>query len=169
MKRLKILYATKIQKRALKEIVPWVLEHLCGKRLKNNIELTVKFKQMRKKERLEGTTTWEDDNHKPREFLIEIDKEMPLETIIITLCHELVHVKQMAKGEMKDLFRGPHDMLWRGTRLNTRKMKTPYWDWPWEIEAFGREEGLYIMWKEAKGLKPHDKFQKFLLSRGESV
>lgn len=169
MKTLNIINANKIQKRAIKEIAPWVLEHLVGKRIKNNIELTIKFKTPKYMENLEGATTWEDDNHKPREFLIELDKTMPLETLIVTVCHELVHIKQMAKGEMKDLFRGEYDIMWRGVKMNTKNNKMNYWDLPWEIEAFGRERGLYIMWKEANGLKYCDSFQKFLKSRGEKT
>lgn len=169
MRSFKINNATKEQKIAVKEIVPWVLNYLLGKKLTKNIELTIKFKKIRNKERVEGTSTWEDNNHKPREFTIEIDKEMSLESIIITLCHELVHIKQMATGEMKDLFRGKYDLLWRGSKISTKNMKIPYWDWPWEIEAFGREEGLYIMWKESKGLKPHETFRKYLKSHANNV
>lgn len=167
VKTLKIYNATKLQKRAIKEIAPWVLQHLVGKRLANNIELNIRFKKLKKKEAEEGNTTWEDNNHKPREFTIELDSELDIEEMIPTLCHELVHVKQLAKGEMKDLFKGPYNICWKGQKMNTRDSSINYWELPWEIESFGREDGLYIMWKESKQLQPYDTFQTFLDSSEE--
>ena len=163
--KLTIRNATATQKKAIEEIAPWVLQHLVGKKLAKNIELNIKMKKdYRKKEGLEGSTYWEDDNHNPREFTIEIDKSLKTEHFIQTLCHELVHVKQYATGEMKDIFKGPFNLLWRGERIDTKRLGMNYWDQPWEIEAFGREDGLYIMWKESKNLKIHETFGKYLKS-----
>lgn len=163
LKKLSIRNATKIQKAAIKNIAPWVVEHLVGKKLARNIEIRFQImKGLMELEKLEGMTSWEDDNHKPREFLIEIDKSLEIEDFILTMCHELVHVKQYATGEMKDLFKGPHNLVWRGNKINTLVNNIPYWEQPWEIEAFGREQGLYIMWKEANHLKDCESFEKCL-------
>jgi hypothetical protein len=54
-----------------------------------------------------------------------------------TLAHEMVHVKQLAKGQMKFL---PNDAkIWKGKRYSK---KTKYLDMPWEIDAFSRQELL---------------------------
>jgi len=54
-----------------------------------------------------------------------------------TLAHEMVHVKQLAKGQMKFL---PGDAkIWKGKRYSK---KTKYLDMPWELDAFSKQEIL---------------------------
>jgi hypothetical protein len=54
-----------------------------------------------------------------------------------TLAHEMVHVKQLAKGQMKFL---PNEArIWKGKRYSK---KTKYLDMPWEIDAFSKQELL---------------------------
>jgi hypothetical protein len=55
--------------------------------------------------------------------------------LAITLAHEMVHVKQMAKGQLKSASRGAQ--TWMGKRYPA---STPYLDRPWEVEAFSRQE-----------------------------
>lgn len=52
-----------------------------------------------------------------------------------TLSHEMVHVKQLAKGMMK--FLPNQNRIWMGKRFTK---KTKYLDQPWEIEAFSKQE-----------------------------
>jgi len=53
----------------------------------------------------------------------------------ITLAHEMVHVKQLAKGHMKIVGNGT--VVWMGKRYGK---KTKYLDQPWEQHAFARQE-----------------------------
>lgn len=54
-----------------------------------------------------------------------------------TLAHEMVHVKQIAKGQMKFL---PNEAkIWKGKRYTK---KTKYLDMPWELDAFSKQEIL---------------------------
>jgi hypothetical protein len=55
----------------------------------------------------------------------------------ITLAHELVHVKQMAKGQLKTDVYGNN--YWMGKKY---KASTKYYDRPWEIAAFAQQELL---------------------------
>lgn len=57
-------------------------------------------------------------------------KEMAL-----SLAHEMVHVKQMAKGQLKTTSRGTK--MWMGKKYPS---STKYLDQPWEVEAFSRQE-----------------------------
>ena len=57
----------------------------------------------------------------------------------------MVHVKQWARGELKDVMKGYSLCKWKGKVFDTDKVE--YYDAPWEIEAFGREYGLYIRWR----------------------
>ena len=52
-----------------------------------------------------------------------------------TLTHEMVHVRQLAKGMLK--FLPNNGRIWMGKRYNK---KTYYLDQPWEIDAFARQE-----------------------------
>jgi hypothetical protein len=61
-----------------------------------------------------------------------------------TLAHEMVHVKQFARRELH-----PANDEWYGKTYNPKKVD--YWDLPWEIEAHGRETGLFIRWAEQTG------------------
>jgi hypothetical protein len=55
----------------------------------------------------------------------------------VTLAHELTHVAQFAKGQLKPTAKGK---LWKG-RLY--KNNHPYLDQPWEIQAFARQEIIF--------------------------
>jgi hypothetical protein len=72
---------------------------------------------------------------------IEVSHTLPLAQMLKTVAHEMVHVKQVNKGELGMASRVP---TWRGKKVSTDK--TDYWDLPWEIEAYGREVGLFHRW-----------------------
>ena len=74
---------------------------------------------------------------RPRTFDIEIRKGMPLRKTLETLAHEMVHVKQYARGELyESSMKGMH--RWHGKWIE----KDPdYWDCPWEGEAMGGLRG----------------------------
>jgi len=76
-----------------------------------------------------------------REFELEIDKTQSLRRLLETVAHEMVHVKQYARRELH-----PADDVWMGKTYNPEKIS--YWDLPWEIEAHGRECGLFIRYCE---------------------
>lgn len=108
-----------------------------------------------------GDCGWEDDNIRPREFMIRLDANMGNRKMLISLAHEMVHVKQYAKGEMRDMIRNSATK-WHRESVNTSDVD--YWDLPWEIEAHGREVGLYERfkrhwWKEEKNAKAAHKAQ----------
>jgi hypothetical protein len=54
-----------------------------------------------------------------------------------TLAHEMVHVKQMAKGHLKQ--KNGVD-FWRGKRYTKR---TAYLNRPWEVEAFSKQALIF--------------------------
>lgn len=93
-----------------------------------------------------------DDNRRPREFQININNRISKRKQLITLAHEMVHVKQYVKGELKYLSRKDEDR-WLGSIV---RRDLHYYDRPWEIEAFGRELGLvqrYILHKNENKIK----------------
>lgn len=83
-----------------------------------------------------------------REFEIEVDRTLRLRKLLETVAHEMVHVKQYARRELH-----PSNNTWCGKTYNPAK--TSYWDLPWEIEAHGREAGLFVRWAEKERLGHH--------------
>ena len=64
-------------------------------------------------------------------------KPAPLHLLGITLAHEMVHVKQLAKG----ILRAENGVkYWRGKRYSSR---TKYLNCPWELEAFAQQEIIF--------------------------
>ena len=64
------------------------------------------------------------------------------ESILQTLAHEMVHLKQFATGELRMMSKCSK---WKGeVWKNKTDEMDDYYDSPWEIEAFGREQGLFL-------------------------
>ena len=78
------------------------------------------------------------DNHKT--FELEINKGMSLFGLISTICHEMVHVKQYYRRELKQ-FEADGKVMWKTKIINDN---VAYTDLPWEKEAFKKECGLAI-------------------------
>lgn len=70
---------------------------------------------------------------------VALDSKLPVDDLVQTLAHEMVHVKQYAKGQLKDLVdkKGNEYKTWLG-----KKFEGHYYDQPWEVEAFKRERLL---------------------------
>jgi len=68
-----------------------------------------------------------------------------LKQLLIDLGHELVHVKQYLNNEIFDYKDG--GVRYKGVIFDDSyyKDEESYYDSPWEIEAYGREWGLYRM------------------------
>tara|TARA_E500000318_G_scaffold18538_1_gene19330 strand:+ start:327 stop:755 length:429 start_codon:yes stop_codon:yes gene_type:complete len=96
----------------------------------------------------DGDCIWTDSYYRPREFHINLKSTNDEDHMIKTLAHEMVHVKQWAREEIKD-GRDVTQALWKKTRL-VDCQKTAYEDLPWEKEANKLEEILFERWKMYK-------------------
>jgi hypothetical protein len=93
-----------------------------------------------RKEGVKGDVLCEDDDEKiPNEFTIRLDASMNPQALLCSLAHEMVHVKQYVTGEIRDV--GGKNVVWKGKKHVCDGYT--YWDQPWEIEAYGREKGLF--------------------------
>ena len=70
-----------------------------------------------------------------REFIIEIDRKLDYYDLIETVCHEMIHVKQHARKELKDYHTGT--VLWKNKKYDMNQ--DDYNDFPWEHEAYEKE------------------------------
>lgn len=91
----------------------------------------------------------DDEYDDPRCFEIEINSKPKLRRVLETVAHEMVHAKQFAFGELYQ--EAPvNKYRWQGKWLENNTID--YWDLPWEIEAHGREIGLFVRWAEKEKL-----------------
>jgi hypothetical protein len=72
----------------------------------------------------------------PKYLVMVIDPKLDIERLVLTLAHEMVHVKQYARGQIKHRL-GSKTYYWMG-KQNRKK----YFEQPWELEAFGKERIL---------------------------
>ena len=132
-----VIGGSKSQKQHVYKMVEFCKQKLMPKM--QNLEITV---NLCKPQGAMGYCCETDDN---RTFEIEVDKSQSLRPLLETVAHEMVHVKQYAKRELS-----PDKHVWLGKTYDPEKVD--YWDQPWEIEAHGREIGLFIRYCEANNL-----------------
>ena len=124
------------QRKRVESVVQFCIKMLMPRM--QTLDITVKLKDL--KGSAYGYCLCEDS----RTFEIEVDKKLSLRNLLTTVAHEMVHVKQYARKDLKDNYN------WQGKLYNPEKVS--YWDQPWEIEAHGREVGLFVRWAEENNL-----------------
>jgi len=74
-----------------------------------------------------------------KHIILLLDPNVDDGSLISTLCHEMMHVKQYALGQTSVRYtrKGKPVRVWRG-----REVKACYWDQPWEQDAWRREKIL---------------------------
>ena len=58
-------------------------------------------------------------------------------------------MKQWVRGDMYE-YSNPHMVRFMKKKYDMSEIA--YWDYPWEIEAYGRQLGLFIRWCESEGI-----------------
>ena len=150
---LHITGSNKMTRKLVENAAWWYAEKLVGKRLLGTLKITINLKRnMSEKEGCEGSAIWdewENLNKTPRDYTIELDSSISIRNILINLAHEMVHVKQWIKGEMYE-YETPNMVRFMKKKYDMSDMD--YYDYPWEIEAFGRQLGLFVRWCEINDL-----------------
>ena len=133
--------------RALAEDVVWFcLERLLPRHTALDITVTLK-------------KTFEDgawglcyEGEDDRDFYIDIDhrlySRLGWEDFVDALCHEMVHVKQSVRGELKEYFRPHYKRVWMCRDGKYRDYDNiPYERRPWEVEAHRMAPVLELEYK----------------------
>lgn len=144
--KIKMKGGDKWQKKYARSIAKFSLNHLLTERMLDEVVVHIELVDgLSISEGIFGDTDYEEDedSSKLREFMIRVDSGMMMRALLETVAHEIVHVKQYARGEIKDLCH--NNILYKNKKY---KLSMNYWDQPWEIEAHGRERGLFEMWSE---------------------
>jgi hypothetical protein len=140
----------KVHAKVLRSALQWYARDLMPQlTTKISIELNIVANLVRD-EQMDAAVTWLEDPVKPRKFVMEIDADLSLDRTLEMLAHEMVHVKQFAFGELVDNPSGK-TVKWQGKRVSVRD-DDGYWTLPWEIEAYGRQPGLFARFCRHKGI-----------------
>lgn len=135
-----------IEREEIRYMVTWFLHRIIRPRLLNNIDVSLIIKKgLHKKVKYKASVVWNDTNHRPRSFLIEMDPKYGYRSIIDTLAHECWHIKQYSEGKLKDYNSIDackwYSKVYEEGDLTYRKL-------PWEIEARKRARWLIKEYKE---------------------
>lgn len=141
------------EKKLLEEAARFFAAQLMDPRMVRNLTLDI---EVYNNLDIEGECVDEDGIRNPRWFTIGL-KNQDIKEMIKVLGHEMVHVKQHAKNELQTghavAARGGLKIYskWMGQIWKPKGKEDAYFDAPWEIEAYGREVGLYHKWVAAQG------------------
>lgn len=105
-----------------------------------HVSLTIRFSETIE-ELGSCCVTFTNDWYKPREFDIVLKNKKSKRILLITLAHEMVHLRQFAKGELANGL-----TRWKGESVDSDHVE--YSMLPWEIEAASLEYILYALYKE---------------------
>ena len=132
-----------------KELMTSLVYHCVNKLMPRKRNLEIDILQIKNLQTESGDLASCIDTEDLNTFEIQLDKDMSLRKKLLSLAHEMVHVKQFTRKELQHTD-SINRQLWRGKKYNT---KNRYYDLPWEIEAYGRELGLFTTWIEENGIK----------------
>ena len=119
-------------KRLCEDVVCWFVSKYLPR---HKLEIEVLHRGM-KRESAYGYCDVAGRHYNPREFLIELDTHMDKETYTKTLLHELYHVLQFCKGELKLKY---SKRYYKGECMEDLE----YYEQPHEIAARWNERILY--------------------------
>lgn len=133
--KINIVTRSKAKRELMETLSSIYLDLLNLKNSKFSLTICTVF-NLAKTKKANGITT----NLGNRSILLQIDSRMKVYEFVSTLAHEMVHVKQIAKGQVKHYTKrnGKTQTLWLGKSYDEKD----YYDKPWEQEAFGREKLL---------------------------
>lgn len=127
-------------KKRCTEIVEWFVETYLPR---YKLDIIVNHRGLMR-EGVYGWCTVMGSNYRPREFEIELHNKMDEKLYTKTLLHELWHVYQHVKGDLKDK---RDKRLWKGIDHSL----TDYSEQPWEHEARSMELRLYRKYQWRNG------------------
>lgn len=131
----------KYRKNAIEQSIAFAFEQLMP-RVKKPVYINIRpIRKLADKKGIYGDCMDEGD----REFTIRIDVSLPLDEMISTLLHEMVHVQQYVSKKM--VYKWVHEVRFE---KDVYSWDMPYDERPWEIEAHAKEKQLKEKWDEQK-------------------
>lgn len=112
------------QRRLAESAVAWYIKVYLPKI--KNLDIDVYIKKLDKG--MHGYCNQLSDRH----YELEISNKIKGYEFATTIMHEMIHVKQYVRNEVKDTNTG--SVRWKSKLINP--MNLDYWDHPWEKEAY---------------------------------
>ena len=128
-------------KAEIKFATAFFAQYLMGEKLAKNLDIEVRFEDQGKL--AEGHCVPLDAERRPRSFEIGINPKLRRYKMLQCLAHEMVHAKQYAKGELSNQL---ITAKWQGKTFKLTNSIEDYLNWPWEVEAYGRDRSLYLFY-----------------------
>jgi hypothetical protein len=142
--RTKGVTLTQNERKILKMATHYYASRLMTDRLSNSLQININvIKDFYAQNKILGEAFPTDErNTKQKNFVINLEWNKLGKKLLQCLAHEMVHVKQYATGELK--FHERRNLV---TFQREQYQDDEYWESLWEIEAYGREVGLYQKFK----------------------
>ena len=128
-------------KAEIKFATAFFANYVMGERLAKNLDFEIRIEDQGKNE---GCCNPLDAERCPRSFEIGIRPGMQRYKMLQCLAHEMVHVKQYARGELSSEL---ITAKWQGKTFKLTNSMEDYLNWPWEVEAYGRDRSLYLFYQ----------------------
>lgn len=140
---IKIIGKTKhMCKAEIKFAAAFFANYVMGERLAKNLDIEIVFEDQGKM--AEGHCHPLDPDRCPRIFEIGINPNLRRHKMLQCLAHEMVHVKQYARNELSaELITAK----WQGKVYKITNSFEDYLNYPWEVEAYGRDRALYLFYQ----------------------
>lgn len=140
------------KRKLVKKAARWMLGYALGNRLASNITLKIKISDELKNSNVYGSVIWEDDNHRPREYDMDLCNYIKDRMLYRVLAHEVVHIRQYATGDLKDMASHAEYCKWKNKMVKAEgRGSGSYFDLPWEVEARRDQEDILRAWKLSHG------------------
>ena len=124
---------SEIKRNFLAVLARFYIEHL--KLSNSKYHLTIISKTGQQKE----TGGYGVTGHEGKHIFVSLDSKLSIDQLTLTFAHEMVHVKQIAKGQLVyQIVDDVEEVKWLGKPANN----IPYYDRPWEIQAYSMQELL---------------------------
>jgi hypothetical protein len=128
-------------KRLCEDVVTWFISKYLSR---HKLEIEVLHRGLKREQAL-GFCDVAGETYKPRSFLIEMDTHLDKKTYVTVLIHEMYHVLQFVKGELK---LKSSKRYFKGECVEDLE----YLEQPHEIQAHYYERILYYQYLKDRGL-----------------
>lgn len=137
-----------VERSIVREMAHFAIGQLLSPRLSQNITVSIRFRPnlYDGKEQAYGYLWYDAAIPRLRNFIIFVDEDLTHQMTLRTIAHEMVHLRQLATGQMRDYIRWEGVARFKGRRYKydpdcaSKKYKTEY---PDEREALRLEKVLY--------------------------
>lgn len=109
---------------------------------------------------VQGECLAESEGRRPKEFTIKLRRHEDDDDPFSILAHEMVHLNQITRGHLSrhvvarvvdGSMRLNVESSWMGETWVPGPKEHPYFDSPWELEAYAREVELFYRWRNRDG------------------